>query len=170
MASQRQRRTGGRASYANFVGIERKVMNTEAFTSLTILAKALYLDLRRQFNGRNNGDIAIADSVLSPYGWAHSSIHRGVKELTEHGLIHRTRKGGVTAPAVTKASLYAFSDLPVMANPAKGIVGSQPYLGYLTYKPEPRKRRKQKNSASTAWTESVHAVNKTADSCSQAHH
>lgn len=164
MANDKLRRTGGKASHANFVGIERSVMNTPAFMSLSIPARALYLDLRRQFNGRNNGDITIADSVLSAYGWAHSSIHKCVKELVKHGLIHRTRKGGVTAPAVTRPSLYAFSDLPVMANPAKGITGSGPYLAYRDFKPAKVKKRRGENRVSSSWTDTVHAMNKTGDS------
>ncbi len=158
MAHPNQMRTGGKARIANFVGIERSVMDTPAFISLSKLARALYLDLRRQYNGRNNGDISIADEVLKRYGWAHSSVHKGVRELVRHGLIVRTRKGGITAPTAVKPSLYAFCDLPVMANPAKGIAGAMPSLAYRDFKPMPKKIRSRKLRVH-AVNASVHPVN-----------
>lgn len=158
MAHPNQKRTGGKASRANFVGIERNVMDSVAFTSLSKLARALYLDLRRQYNGRNNGDICIADSVLAPYGWAHSSVHKGLLELVAHRLMVRSRKGGVVAPTSVRPSLYAFCDLPVMANPAKGIASSMPTLAYRQFVPEPRIVRKKKNRVHSV-NASVHAVN-----------
>lgn len=121
-----------RARYVDFIGIERRVADSEAFISLSALARALYVDLRRQFNGRNNGDICAADYFLKPYGWAHSSIHKGLKELLAHGLIEKTRQGGIGAMSRTP-SLYAFTDLPVMANPQKGIKGAQPSLAYRQF-------------------------------------
>lgn len=48
-------RTHGRASYANFIGIRRSVADSAAFMTLSQMARALYVDLRRQFNGHNNG-------------------------------------------------------------------------------------------------------------------
>ena len=74
-------RTHGRATHKNFIGLPRNVMDTEAFVSLTPLARALYVDLRRQYNGYNNGDICAADGMLGKYGWAHSTIHKLLKEL-----------------------------------------------------------------------------------------
>lgn len=143
MTHPRDQRAGGRASHANFVGIERTVIDSAAFVSLSKLARALYLDLRRQFNGHNNGDITIADSVLSRYGWSHSSVHKALKEIVTHGLMIRSRKGGVTAPTAVRPSLYAFCDLPVMANPAKGIAGAQPMLSYRHFKPEDRPQKRK---------------------------
>ena len=143
MTHPRDKRAGGRASHANFVGIERTVMDSVAFVSLSKLARALYLDLRRQFNGHNNGDITIADSVLSRYGWSHSSVHKALKEIVEHRLMIRSRKGGVTAPTAVRPSLYAFCDLPVMANPAKGIAGAQPMLSYRQFKPDDRTQQRK---------------------------
>ena len=143
MASERQRRTGGKATHANFVGIERSVLNSDAFIALSLMARALYLDLRRQFNGRNNGDICAADEVLRPYGWSHSSIAKALKLLMEHGLIVKTRQGGIGAMSRTPC-LYGFTDLPIMANPAKGVAGAMPSLAYREFKPAPKPKRVRK--------------------------
>lgn len=126
-----------RASYVNFIGIERSVADSPAFISLPAQARALYVDLRRQFNGKNNGDICAADSVLSPYGWAHSSIAKNLLLLVKHGLIVKTRQGGIGAMSRTP-TLYGFTDLSIVANPSKGIAGAMPSLAYREFKPDAR--------------------------------
>ena len=137
-------------------------MDTAAFISLSQMARALYLDLRRQYNGRNNGDISIADSMLAPYGWSHSSIHKAVRELVAHKLMVRTRKGGIMAASATKASLYAFCDQSIHANPAKGIAGAMPNSSYCFYKPDPVARAKKKSRVHVV-TASVHAMHRSTE-------
>jgi hypothetical protein len=135
--------THGRASHANFIGIPRSVADSAAFIALPQLARALYVDLRRQFNGRNNGDICAANSVLTPYGWAHTSIHKGLRAIIRHGLMVQTRQGGIASLSRT-CSLYGFTDLPIMANPVKGIAGAAPSLDYRDFKAEPGRKRQRK--------------------------
>lgn len=160
-----QDKNSSRASHANFIGIERRVADSQAFTTLTHLGRALYVDLRRQFNGRNNGDICAADFYLLPYGWAHSSIHRALKELVAHGLIEQTRKGGIGAMSRTP-SLYAFTDLAVVGNPAKGIQGSQASRAYHDFVPDASPNVKKQSEGTnrgrnsvTAEPMKVHTVN-----------
>jgi hypothetical protein len=138
-----------RARHSDFIGIPRKVADSPAFRSLPPIARALYVDLRRQHNGHNNGQIAAVDrgNEASPgltfYGWSHSSIHKHIKLLIEHGLLEKTRQGGIAAMSKT-CSLYAFTDLAVTAHTGKGIKGAQPSLAYMQYVPKERKRRVRK--------------------------
>lgn len=143
--------THGRATHAIFIGLPRKVANSLAFTSLTPLARALYIDLRRQYNGRNNGDICAADGILGPYGWSHSTIHKLLKELQLHCLIRKTRQGGIASMS-KMPTLYGFSDIPTMANPAKDIHGAMADLTYLSFMPE------VKNSGTAQKKLKVHRV------------
>ncbi len=128
----------GRATHADFIGIPRFVADSQAFKSLSPMARALYLDLRRQHNGHNNGQIAAVDAgtLLSPgltgYGWAHSSVHKFLKVLREHGLIEQTRQGGIASMSRT-CSLYAFTDAPTVEHKEKGVRGSQPTHAYRYY-------------------------------------
>lgn len=150
--------THGRATHVNFIGLPRKVANSLAFTSLSPLARALYMDLRRQYNGRNNGDICAADGILGPYGWSHSTIHKLLKELQLHCLIRKTRQGGIASMS-KMPTLYGFSDIPTMANPAKGIAGAMADLTYLQFVPEMNAcRTAQKNSKVHRVTPKVHTV------------
>lgn len=125
----------GRATHANFIGIPRQVADSPAYIALPHWVRALYVDLRRQHNGRNNGDICAADGILRRYGWAHSTIHKGLKHLLKHGLIEQTRKGGIASMSQIP-SLYAFTDLPVAPNLAKGIRFAQASWAYRDFVPD----------------------------------
>ncbi len=157
MVHPNQRRTGGKARHADFIGIERSVADSTAFIALPLLARALYLDLRRQNNGNNNGDICAALGVLGQYDWASSSIHKGLKALIKHGLIVKTRQGGIGAMSRTP-TLYGFTDIPIVANPAKGISGAMPSLAYREFQPVERVRRQRKKSKAHAVSAKLYAV------------
>lgn len=140
----------GRASHADFIGISRKVADSPAFGTLPPIARALYVDLRRQFNGYNNGQIAAVikgtkdHPGLAAFGWASRTVFKFINTLIEHGLIERTRQGGINYLSKT-CSLYAFTDLAVAANKEKNIAGSLPSLAYRSFTPKERvKRTRQK--------------------------
>lgn len=133
--SRTREKSKGRASHSLFIGIPRSVADSPAFTSLPSWARALYVDLRRQHNGYNNGDICAADGLLVPYGWAHSTIHKGLKYLIGHGLIEKTRQGGIASMSRTP-TLYAFTDIPVVANPSKGVNGAMASWAYKQFNPK----------------------------------
>ncbi len=139
----------GRASHSDFIGIPRAVADSPAFKLLPPIARALYLDLRRQHNGYNNGQIAAVDKGapwapgLSHYGWAHSSIHKCLKLLLTHGLIEVTRQGGIGSWSRI-CTLYAFTDCAVIYNREKGVSGSQPTLSYRNFEGSARPKRKRR--------------------------
>ncbi len=134
MARTRERMKG-RASHADFIGISRDVANSVAFMTLPPIARALYVDLRRQYNGHNNGDICAVDGVLAKYGWSHSTVHKHLKVLLNRGLIVKTRQGGFAAMSRTPC-LYGFTDEVIHANPSKGVSGAMPTFDYRKYQVE----------------------------------
>lgn len=148
----------GRASHANFIGIPRAVADSAAYISLPVHARALYADLRRQFNGHNNGDICAAGGVLEKYGWAHSTISKHLKLLIDHLLIVKTRQGGIGAMSRTPC-LYGFTDEQIIANSTKGISGAMASHAYRDFKPELPAKSKRNKSKVHAVNAKVHEVN-----------
>lgn len=122
-------RMKGRATHSNFIGLPRHVADSVAFVTLPAWTRALYVDLRRQYNGNNNGDISAADGMLRQYGWPHSTIHKGLRLLIKHKLIEKTRQGGIASMSRI-TTLYGFTDMAVVGNPAKGIRGAMATLAY----------------------------------------
>lgn len=73
-----------------------------AIKLLTVMARA--------YNGKNNGDLCAAFSVMKNYGWAsQATLDWGLKELQHYGLIEKTRQGDLTK----KPSLYAITWQPI---------------------------------------------------------
>jgi hypothetical protein len=144
-----------------YIGIPHSVANSMAYKSLPAWCRALYVDLRRQFRGYNNGRIAATDTILKPYNWAHSTTHKGLQLLIDHKLIERVRTGGI-GPLGKTCSLYAFTDLGVDANEDSGIKGRLPNLAYMGFVPhEPTLHKKAKVHRVT---EQVHGMDLTAAS------
>lgn len=101
--SQKRSRTTGRADKARFSSIPHRVLDSPAFLELSSNAIKLLVDLCRQYNGYNNGDLQIAWSRMSRRGWASKqTLYNAKQQLIEHGLIALARQGGRHA-----CSLYA---------------------------------------------------------------
>ncbi|HEU5478476.1 MAG TPA: hypothetical protein VFU90_01530 [Candidatus Tumulicola sp.] len=127
-------RSRGKSRTEPFTAIPRDVLNSHAFKSLPAIYRALYLDLRRQATPWQNGKIAASDYTLGVFGWSHSTIHKGLALLIEHGLLERTRRGGL-GDRGKKRSLYGFTDMAIEADEGRGIRGRLPTYAYRNYKP-----------------------------------
>ena len=88
-----------------FLSIPHAVTDTEKFARLSSWSIRLLVDLCRQYNGHNNGDLCSAWSVMKKRGWrSRGTLNRSIQELLEFGFIELTRQGGRNQP-----NLYALS-------------------------------------------------------------
>ncbi len=87
-----------------FVALPWSVLDCPAYARLSHPAKALLLELARQFVRDNNGRLLASRTYLAKRGW-HSPnvIARAKRDLLEAGFIHET----VTGHRPNKASWYA---------------------------------------------------------------
>lgn len=108
--SQRSRlRHKSRRERGGFTAIPHAVQDSHNWRQCSHAALHLLLDLARQFNGRNNGDLCAALSILRKHGWtSNDTVSVALKELRHYGLIVLTRQGGLHAP-----SLYALTWHPI---------------------------------------------------------
>jgi len=97
------------------IWIPLDVLQSTAYSKLSISAKALLLDIAAQLRARygdiyNNGDLTTAMKVLGPRGWRSDKTIRGAsKELENAFLIVKTRQGCLP----NKANLYAVTWYPL---------------------------------------------------------
>jgi hypothetical protein len=62
--------------------------------SLSFSAKALLIDVAMQYQGGNNGDLAVTWKLMRRRGWSsETTMHKAKAELLEKGLLFETRKG-----------------------------------------------------------------------------
>jgi hypothetical protein len=78
-----------------FLSLPHDVMDHHDFLSLSPKACKLLLDLGRQYNGFNNGDLCAAFSIMRKRGWnSNAQLQKAKKELLNKNLIVLTRQGG----------------------------------------------------------------------------
>lgn len=107
--SLKRRKAKGRREHGTFWALPHVVLDAPSFLGLRPPAKALLLDLGRQYNGSNNGDLSASWTLMKRRGWrSKDTLCRALKELTERGLIEKTRQGGRNA-----CNLYALTWLPI---------------------------------------------------------
>lgn len=109
-------RKGRSKRRGKFVALGDGMITSEAWRSLSGSAIKYYVELRRQFNGRNNGDLhlslARANKLL---GMAKDTVLRAQQELVDKGFIRMTMRGGFHQRL---ASTWALTDEAVPPTPA----------------------------------------------------
>lgn len=80
-----------------YSAIPHSVLDSVALRGASHTARSLLLELMRQHNGQNNGQLHLAEGWLKRRGWSSSSevIQRAKLELMERNLIIKTRQGGL---------------------------------------------------------------------------
>lgn len=109
-----RRKTKGRSDgNGGFGALPRHVWSHPDYQCLSGNAVKLLMDFACQYNGRNNGDLTAAFSVLGQRGWrSKGTIHRSLKELLQKGMVIKTREGRFLNPGGV-CDLYAITWKPI---------------------------------------------------------
>src|SRR6185437_97266 len=84
-----------RAKKNRFIQITDTVYDSLAFKTLPAPAAKLWVDLRTQYKGFNNGRIVATLSRLRTRGWnSNDTLQRARDELVRRGLLRYTRRCG----------------------------------------------------------------------------
>ncbi len=85
----RKRSRGG----PGFVALPREMLKSKEWRQeLCPSARDLYVQIKRKYDGSNNGEIRLYYSELSDF-MAHGTIAKGFKDLEAKGWIERTKIG-----------------------------------------------------------------------------
>lgn len=97
-----------------FVALPWSVLDCPAYAGLSHPARALLLEVARQFVRDNNGRLLVSRAYLAKRGWKSADvIDRAKRELLEAGFIYETVKGH----RPNKASWYAVTWQALDRNP-----------------------------------------------------
>lgn len=87
-----------------FIALPWQVVDSEAYQGLSPHAKALLIDIARQYSGHNNGALRCGKAYMQPRGWSSMDmLTKAKRELLDAGLLFETVKGA----RPNKASWYA---------------------------------------------------------------
>ncbi|WP_282608432.1 hypothetical protein [Pelagibius sp. Alg239-R121] len=105
----------GRSDYQSFVRIDRYLINSEAYRSLSPCARALHIEIKHRFNGRNNGEIALSvRGAADRVGVSVPTVCRAFSELESKGFLRATLKGSFNTK-LPHATLWALTEEPAGA-------------------------------------------------------
>lgn len=77
-----------------YVALPHVVIDSPSFRELGHPARALLIDLARQYTGTNNGRIVACAKYLKPLGWrSNDTVTRALTQLKDAGLLVETRMG-----------------------------------------------------------------------------
>ncbi len=131
---------------ASFTSLPHGLQDHENFIRLSPPAVKLLLNVARQYNGRNNGDLCVTLKVMKKYGWtSNDTLHRALECLQHYGMLSVTRKGNLN-----KCSLYALTWKKIDKHNGKLDVASTTQASGLWKEPvekwKPKRRKKIKSS------------------------
>jgi hypothetical protein len=87
-----------------FIALPWSVIDSPNYQKLSMHARALLLEIARQWKGDNNGCLLCSKNYLAPRGWKSSDmITKAKKQLLDGGFIHEMVRGH----RPNKASWYA---------------------------------------------------------------
>ena len=106
----------GRSKYKSFVMLERYMLNSEAYLSLHVAARALIPEFGRIYNGTNNGSIGMGRLTVEKRLHCGKRVaERALNELLDRGFLEITYKGMFT---IRRATEYRLTWLPTKGLPA----------------------------------------------------
>lgn len=133
--SRDRMRAKGRRESGPFVALPHSVLLSEEYHNLPGGAVRLLIALAAQYNGRNNGDLSAALSVVRRFGLnSADTVSANLKRLETLGLIVRTRDGLFCGGASTCA-LYALTWKQIDQCPGKHLSIPPTDRPYRTFHP-----------------------------------
>lgn len=89
-----------------FIALPWQVVDSPAYQGLSVHAKALLIEIARQYSGHNNGALLCGKAYMQPRGWNSTDmLTKAKRELLEAELIFETVKGA----RPNRASWYALT-------------------------------------------------------------
>lgn len=104
-ARQNRKEAKAKRESGGFAPLPYQLLRSHSLGALSPRATKLLLDLLAQYNGFNNGDLAVAWKLMKKRGWhSQMTLNKAKDELLDRDMIMVTRQGGRN-----KATLYALT-------------------------------------------------------------
>lgn len=103
------KKKSSKTANGNHFALPHLILDHPDYLKMSWASQSLLNHIGRFFNGYNNGDLSIAESVMKLRGWSSGTLNKSKKELLINDWIRLTRQGGRTKIP----SLFALSWLPL---------------------------------------------------------
>lgn len=94
-----------------FVQLPEWVQATEAWATLPPGPRVLYIELKRRFNGANNGEIYLSHrDAAAALGVHRNTVGPWFSQLEAHGFVHMTRAPHLGPVGIGRSSTWALAE------------------------------------------------------------
>ena len=102
-----------------FIKLGWWIIDSPAWQALSAGARSLYVELKRQFNGHNNGSVFLSHrDAADRLNATRPTVAKWFKELEQWGFIRMTQKHYLGSEGYGKAAHYALTEYPDSNRPA----------------------------------------------------
>lgn len=103
----------GKKGAGRHVQLPEWIQASEAWATLKPGPRALYIELKRRFNGSNNGHIILSHRDAGKALYVHwNTVGRWFKELETRGFIRATQRHYLGPSGIGQSSHWALDELP----------------------------------------------------------
>ena len=111
---QGKRKAANGRDGGTFTALPHVVIDSVGYRATGHVARSLLIDIARQHNRRNNGELVACMKYLRPLGWkSHDVVTRALRELVANGLLIETRKGARPSKAAWFALAWQQLDVTI---------------------------------------------------------
>lgn len=108
-------------STAPFFKLERRLVQSPGYRSLSATARLVLVELMAQSNGKNNGDLSATRTMAKEWGiGSPATLQKALTELGNAGWIVQTRSSLFSRHG-SRCALYALAWLRIDECPGKGL-------------------------------------------------
>ena len=109
----------GKNGNSRFVQLDTWLLDSKAWLSLKPAPRALYVQLKRLYNGHNNGEIYLSHREASKLLNVHrNSISGYFQELQNHGFIKQTQRHYLGPSGIGQSSKWVLTEASYLGKPA----------------------------------------------------
>ena len=110
MGTPRGKRKGNHGG-KRFVQLPEWLLATEAWQSLSVGARALYVELKRRYKGSNNGDLRLSHREAAALLRLHrNTVGRLFRELEERGFIRMMQSHYLGPSGIGQTACWALDE------------------------------------------------------------
>lgn len=126
----------GKRGAGRHVQLPEYLQSTDAWARLKPGPRALYVELKRRYNGTNNGRLILSHRDAAKMLNVHrNTVGPWFVQLQEHGLIHMTVAPYLGPSGIGQAALWALQEFPT-------VDGKAAMKGFMQWRYEKKPRTK----------------------------
>jgi hypothetical protein len=127
-----------------FVQLHLDLLNAPAWRAMGAAARVLYIALKRQFNGKNNGELYLSHrEAVVELGLARPTIARGFLELQHYGFTVMTSPGWLGIDGKGRAPHWRLTEIDTADSAATMDFKRWDKTGFKPPPPKPRKGKRR---------------------------